>query len=60
MLHVGLVLLFVLHTDVWLWDDASRLLGLPAGLTYHIGFCIVVSIWMALLVRFAPPGRFDS
>lgn len=37
---LALVLLFVLHQDFWQWSDGSIVLGLPVGLTYHIGICI--------------------
>lgn len=56
-----LLLLFVLHQDFWLWDDATLWLGLPAGLTYHIVYCLVVSAAMAAIVRLAwPPGLGDD
>ena len=45
----------VLRHDFWWWDDASLVLGLPIGLTYHLGFCLAVSAIMTLVVRFAWP-----
>jgi|AP95_1055475.scaffolds.fasta_scaffold187616_2 hypothetical protein len=48
---LALVLLFVLHQDFWLWSDASIVLGLPVGLTYHIGLCILASVVFLGLVR---------
>ncbi len=48
---LALVLLFVLHQDFWLWSDASIVLGLPVGLTYHIGICILASVVFLWLVR---------
>jgi len=54
-LYGALLLVFVLRIDVWQWDDPRRVLGLPVGLTYHVGICLVVSLISALLVRFAWP-----
>ncbi len=58
---LALVLLFVLHQDFWLWSDASIVLGLPVGLTYHIGICILASVVFFGLVRLVltPADRSD-
>jgi len=50
-LYAALGAAFVLRHDFWLWDSPRALLGLPVGLTYHVLFCLVVSVLMALLVR---------
>ena len=55
LLYAALFLAFVLHNDIWLWDDPRLLAGLPVGLTYHIGFCLGTALLMWLLVRFAWP-----
>ncbi|MFQ5670264.1 MAG: hypothetical protein ACE5HD_07065 [Acidobacteriota bacterium] len=50
----------VFHTDLWLWNDSRRVLGLPVGLAYHVGFCAGMGVLMAVLVRHvwpAPAGR---
>ena len=60
VLYGALLLLFVLRIDVWQWNDPRRVLGLPVGLTYHIGICLAVSLIAALLVRFAWPARHSS
>ena len=57
LLYAALVLLFALHQDFWLWNDARRFLGMPAGLTYHVLYCLVVAGLMTLLVRFAWPTQ---
>jgi len=51
LLYAALVVLFLLHNDLWLWDNASMWLGLPAGLAYHVAFCLVVAGVMGWLVR---------
>jgi hypothetical protein len=55
LLYAALALAFLLHNDLWLWDDASPVAGLPVGLAYHVGFCLAVALLMGLLVRFAWP-----
>ena len=68
LLYAALVILYLLHNDLWFWDDARAVLGLPVGFTYHIAYSLVAAGLMALLVRFAwpvdlageaeePPGR---
>ncbi len=51
LLYAALALLAVLHQDFWHWDSLRWFAGLPAGLAYHIGFCLVVSGVMLALVR---------
>jgi hypothetical protein len=58
-LYAALVLLFLLHNDLWLWNDPRFVLGLPVGLTYHVVFCAVVTLLLALLVRFAWPRELE-
>lgn len=60
LLYAALVVLYLLHNDLWLWNDASLVLGLPAGLAYHIGFAVVTSIVLTLLVIHAWPEHLDS
>jgi hypothetical protein len=50
-----LVALFVLHQDVWLLRDPRLVLGLPIGLAYHVAFCLVVTLVLALAVRWSWP-----
>ena len=50
-LTVVIVALAVVRHDLWWWDDPTRVLGLPVGLTYHVAFCFVVAGVMALFVR---------
>ena len=51
LLYGLLVLLFVLHNDFWLWDNAQIVLGIPVGLLYHIVYCFVATILMAIIVK---------
>ena len=54
--YAALPVLYLLHNDLWFWDDPSRFLGLPVGLTYHILFTAAVVLAMWRLVRVAWPG----
>jgi hypothetical protein len=54
-LYLGLIVLYLLHNDVWLWGNPTIVLGLPVGLLYHAVYCLVVAALMAMLVRFAWP-----
>lgn len=55
LLYAALAALYVLHNDLWLWNDSRLWLGLPAGLVYHIGFCVAVSAVLALVVTLTWP-----
>ncbi len=60
LLYAALVVLFLLHNDLWLWNDASLVFGLPAGLAYHIGFSFATAIVLTLLVIHAWPEGLDQ
>ena len=53
---------YVLHQDFWNWRRIEPLLFglLPAGLAYHVGYSIVASIMMAILVRYAWPSHLEK
>lgn len=55
-LYAALLVLYLLHNDLWLWNEARLILGLPVGLLYHVGFCIVTSVVLAMLVKWAWPA----
>lgn len=52
LLYGLLVLLFVMHNDFWLWDNAQIVLGIPVGLLYHIVYCFIATILMAIIVKY--------
>ena len=58
----ALALLYVLHQDVWFWDDARPLVFgfLPIGLFYHAAFTIACSAVIWLLVQSAWPSHLES
>lgn len=60
-LYLALPLLYALHNDFWWWNDGRLFLWLPIGLSYHLLFCVAVSLVMWSLVRWAwPPGLDDD
>ena len=58
-LYAALLILYLLHNDLWLWNDGRLWRGLPAGMLYHIGLCLAVTLLMALFVRYAWPTEID-
>jgi hypothetical protein len=58
--YLGLLALLVLHHDAWLWDAPRLVLGLPAHLLYHVGYCVVVAAWMAFVIGVAWPHDLDG
>ena len=60
LLYLALVALYLLHNDLWLWNDSRLVFGLPAGLAYHIGFCVATSVVLTLLVIHAWPDHLDQ
>ena len=56
------VAVYVLHQDVWFWRNARPLVFgfLPIGLFYHAVFCLLCSVVMVLLVKFAWPLNLDA
>lgn len=59
LIYALLPVLYLLHNDLWLWDDATLIAGLPVGLVYHIGFCFAASITLYLLVTRAWPEHLE-
>jgi len=60
-LTVLVIVLYVLHQDVWFWRQARPLVFgvLPVGLFYHVCYSIGVALMMWLLVRRAWPAHLD-
>lgn len=57
--YAALLLLYLLHNDLWYWDDPRVVMGLPVGLTYHVGLSVAASLVMLLMVRFAWPHELE-
>ncbi|HET9482046.1 MAG TPA: DUF3311 domain-containing protein [Candidatus Polarisedimenticolia bacterium] len=56
----GLPALYLLHNDFWLWDDRREVLGLPAGLAYHVAYCLLASLLLWAVVRYAWPSHLSA
>ena len=63
VIFTGIVIaIYLLHQDLWFWRTARPLVFgfLPIGLFYHGVFCLLCSIVMVLLVKFAWPLDLDA
>ena len=60
VLYLAWFALYLLHNDLWLWEDRTLIASLPVGFLYHIGFCVASSVMLALLVNFAWPRHLDD
>ena len=60
LLLAALLVLYLLHNDLWLWDDSTLVFGLPVGLVYHVGFSLATGIVLTLLVLKAWPDHLDT
>lgn len=58
-LYAALAALYLLHNDLWLWNDPALAFGLPVGLVYHVGFCLAASAVLTLLVIYAWPDHLE-
>jgi hypothetical protein len=54
-LYVLLGIVYLLHNDLWFWDNPTLILGIPVGLFYHALYCLVASIMLYLLIKYAWP-----
>lgn len=53
---------YLLHQDCWNWRKIEPMVFgfLPVGFAYHIGFSILCTVFMAILVKFAWPSHLES
>ena len=59
-LYLMLMLLYILHNDLWYWHDERILFSLPIGLLYHVLFCAAAALMMWLLAACAWPRTVDA
>jgi len=52
LVFIVLTALYLLHFDFWLWQRPEIVWGLPIGLLYHFGYCLLVAVVLAWLIRF--------
>jgi hypothetical protein len=61
LLALAVLVVIVLHQDVWFWKDKTLVFGfLPVGLAYHAVYCLLASLTLWALVRFAWPARLEE
>lgn len=58
-LYLAIITMYVLHNDLWLWDNGRIVFGLPVGLTYHVGFALTAAVLMFLLTHLAWPKHLE-
>jgi hypothetical protein len=61
LLTVSILLLYLLHQDVWFWREARPLVFgfLPIGLAWHGAYCVAVALLMWWLTRVAWPAHLE-
>jgi hypothetical protein len=61
LLGLMIVAVYVLHQDNWNWKDGDLVFGiLPVGLAYHVGYSLLATAMMAILVKCAWPEHLES
>ena len=55
------VLLVILHQDVWFWEDGTLVFGfLPVTLLYHAGLSVAAAVTWFLATRYAWPEILEE
>lgn len=58
---VVFIALFVLHQDVWNWDNANLVFGfLPVGLAYHAAYSVIAAAFWAVVMKIAWPTKLEQ
>ncbi len=61
LLTLMVVVVLLLHHDIWFWKDNTLVLGfIPIGLAYHIFYSCLASLTMWILVRLAWPKPLEE
>jgi hypothetical protein len=62
LITVLILAVYVVHQDWWNWHRIFPLVFgiLPAGLAYHVGYSILASVLMAVLVKLAWPKYLED
>jgi len=55
ILYLVIVIVYLLHNDLWFWNNPTIIMGIPVGLFYHLIYCFTASILLFLLIKFAWP-----
>jgi Protein of unknown function (DUF3311) len=61
LLVVAVLVLYVLHQDIWFWRSSYLVFGfIPIGLFYQGCFSVAAALLMWLLVIFAWPAHLEE
>jgi hypothetical protein len=62
LITVLVLAVYIVHQDWWNWHRIFPLVFgfLPAGLAYHVGYSILASVLMAVLVKLAWPKHLEN
>jgi hypothetical protein len=61
LLVLAVVVLYVLHQDIWFWRSSSLVFGfIPIGLFYQGCFSVAAALLMWLLVTYAWPSHLEE
>lgn len=62
ILVAAVVVLYVLHQDIWFWRTAHPMLfgTIPVALVYHGCFSLAAALLMWMMVRHAWPGHLEA
>lgn len=59
---LAMAALYALHQDFWLWRETRPLVFgfLPAGLAYHAGYTLLISLALVWATRAHWPSHLDD
>jgi Na+(H+)/acetate symporter ActP len=61
LLVLAVVVLYVLHQDIWFWRSSHLVFGfIPIGLFYQGLFSVAAALLMWLLVTYAWPSHLEE
>jgi hypothetical protein len=62
LLVLAVVVLYVLHQDIWFWRSARPLIFgfVPVGLAYHAAFSVACALVLWLVVTYAWPSHLED
>jgi hypothetical protein len=61
LLVLAVVILYVLHQDIWFWRSSYLVFGfIPIGLFYQGMFSVAAALLMWLLVTYAWPSHLEE
>ena len=61
VLALLVLVVIVLHKDVWLWTNKTLVFGfMPIGLAYHALYSCLAALTMWALVRFGWPSHLEE